>query len=66
VPPRPPHTSGGDADAVELDNATAGITITPETPIPDWDGTPPDYSLAVGHLYDVSAETPSDEMAATG
>ena len=48
----------GDPLAVERDNTDRQIEITHLTSIPDWDGTPVDYSLAVGLLLDVSAETP--------
>ena len=60
--PAPP----GDPDAVERDNAQRRLEINELTPIPNWDGTPPDYSLAVGLLLDrdVSAETPRTRAAA--
>ena len=50
-------TFGGDARAVENQNRDLGLDITELTGIPDWDGTPPDYSAAIEGLYYVSAET---------
>ena len=57
--PAPP----ADLQAVERENNQRHLDITELTPIPDWDGTPPDYSLAVGHLLDldVPAETPDGQ-----
>ena len=52
----PPVT--GDGQAVERANAAAGLTITELTGIPDWDGTPPDYSWAIEGLHAASAEAP--------
>ena len=60
--PAPP----GDPDHIECANAERDLEITELTPIPDWDGTPVDYSLAVGLLVDldVPAETPPTQPAA--
>jgi hypothetical protein len=55
VPERTPAHEG-DGRAAERDNLARRLDITGTTSIPNWDGTPPDYSLAVGLLLDVSAE----------
>lgn len=58
IAPLPPPASG-DGSAPFAENEALGLSITPLTGIPHWDGLPPDYSLAVGVLLDVSAETPA-------
>ena len=58
IPDLPAPAPAGAAAALEAANGRQGLSITPWTLVPDWDGTPQDYSTAVGVLADVSAETP--------
>jgi hypothetical protein len=44
--------------AVERANESRQLVIDCNTSVPDWDGSRPDYSLAVGLLLDASAEAP--------
>jgi hypothetical protein len=52
-------TPPADGDAIEQANRTHHLDITETTSTPDWDGSPPDYPLAVGLLLDASAEAPA-------
>jgi hypothetical protein len=52
----------GEEHAVEEANTERGLAITEFTPIPDWDGRPPDYSAAIAALADVSAESPGTAL----
>ena len=51
VSERPPVWDG---DAGTLERSNDRLSITPTTSVPDWDGTRPDYSMAVGVLLDVA------------
>lgn len=42
---------GGDADRPARDNTAAGLTVTPDTTVPTWDGTRPDYDTCMAYLH---------------
>ena len=54
---RTPSPRNGDGSAIERENRRLCLDITELTGIPNWDGTPPDYSFAIESLSRVSAET---------